>query len=275
MLDLFHSNPFLFMALLAGWSASIANGIVGSYVVVKRIVFISGSIAHAVIGGIGLFVFLEEVTGISLFTPFLGALIFAILAGFFIGWIHLYHKEREDTVIAAFWSFGMAIGIIFLSLTNSSHPEIMSFLFGNILWAGARDIQVLLILDALVIICTAIFHKSFLAICFDEEQAFLQKRPVKTLYFLLLILVAIYVVLLIRIIVVILLIAMLSLPAAIANIFSKKLSSMILLSILLSAFFSSIGTLLSFLLNWPPGSTITLTTTLAYFLFLLGKKQTA
>lgn len=265
-------NPFLQMAMFAGFAASIANGIVGSYVVVKRIVFISGSIAHAVIGGIGLFVLLHSVTGWAIFSPFLGALLFAIFSGFIIGWIHLNHRQREDTVIAALWSFGMSIGVIFISLTPSNQSEIMSFLFGNILWANLEDIYALLILDGVILIFALLLHKRFLAICFDEKQAFLQKQPVKLFYFLLLTLVAITVVLLIQVIGAILVIAMLSLPAAIANIFTKKLSKMILLSILFSAIFSSIGTLFSFSLNWPPGATIALTSTVIYFVFLPIKK---
>ncbi len=265
-------NPFLQMALFAGLAASIANGIVGSYVVVKRIVFISGSIAHAVIGGIGLFVFLQNVLGWSWCSPFLGALIFAIFSGFLIGWIHLYHRQREDTVIAALWSFGMSVGVVFLSMTPANRSEIMSFLFGNILWASLNDVYALLILDALIILVTIPLHKRFLAICFDEKQAYLQKQPVQFYYFLLLTLVSITVVLLIQVIGAILVIAMLSLPAAIANVFTKRLSKMILLSILLSALFNLVGMFVSFSLNWPPGATIALTATIAYLLSLTLKR---
>jgi zinc transport system permease protein len=267
------ANPFLQMALFAGLAASIANGIVGSYVVVKRIVFISGSIAHAVIGGIGLFVFFQTVLGWSWCSPFLGSLISAIFSGFLIGWIHLYHKQREDTVIAALWSFGMSTGVILLSMTPSNQSEIMSFLFGNILWASSKDVYSLIILDAIILLITLPLHRRFLAICFDEKQAYLQKQPVKFYYFLLLTLVSITVVLLIQVIGAILVIAMLSLPAAIANIFTKKLSKMILLAILLSAIFSFLGMFLSFSFNWPPGATIALTATAAYILFLPFRKS--
>jgi zinc transport system permease protein len=265
-------NPFLQMALFAGLAASIANGVIGSYIVVKRIVFISGSIAHAVIGGIGLFAFLQSSFGWSWSTPFLGALIFAIFSAFLIGWIHLYHREREDTVIAAIWSFGMSIGVIFLSMTPANQSEIISFLFGNILWASLNDVYALLALDLLILLIVIPLHRRFLAICFDEKQAYLQKQPVQFYYFLLLTLVAITVVLLIQVIGAILVIAMLSLPAAIANIFTKKLSKMILLASLLSALFSLVGMFLSFELNWPPGATISLTTTIAYLLSLTLKQ---
>ncbi|MBM3202067.1 MAG: metal ABC transporter permease [Chlamydiae bacterium] len=265
-------NPFLQMALFASLAASIANGVIGSYIVVKRIVFISGSIAHAVIGGIGLFAFMQSYFDWPWCTPFLGAMIFAIFSGFLIGWIHLHHKQREDTVIAAIWSFGMSMGVIFLSMTPTNQSEIISFLFGNILWASLNDIYALLALDAIILLLVLPLHRRFLAICFDEKQAYLQKQPVQFYYFLLLTLVSITVVLLIQVIGAILVIAMLSLPAAIANIFTKKLSRMILLSSIFSALFSLIGMFISFELDWPPGATISLTATVAYLLSLTLKQ---
>ena len=266
-------NPFLKVALFAGLAAAFASGIVGPYVISKRIVFISGSISHAVLGGIGLFVFLHYMTGIALFTPLAGSLVSAVTFGFVIGASHLYYKEREDTVIAAIWSLGMALGVIFISVVPNTNTQLMDFLFGNLLWASTDDVQMLLVLDLFVLCVCLILHKRFLAISFDETQAYLQKQPVTLLYFILLTLVAITVVLMIQTIGAILVIAMLCLPAAIANLFTQTLSKMICLSVALSLAFTFIGIYLSYTFNWPPGATIALITSLIYFLSLPLKNR--
>ena len=277
MLDFIHAltvNPFLQTALLAGLAAAFASGIMGPYVVAKRIVFISGSVSHAVLGGIGLFVFLHYLTGLWLFSPLIGAIFSAILFALLIGASHLRYKEREDTIIAAIWSLGMALGVVLIAVVPNTNAQLMDFLFGNLLWASQDDIRLLLALDALVLITCLLLHKRFLAISFDETQAFLQKQPVKLLYFSLLTLVAITVVLMIQTIGAILVIAMLCLPAAIANLFTHTLSKMIYLSVALSLFFTCIGMVLSYTCNWPPGATIALTTALIYFLSLPLKRRT-
>lgn len=266
-------NPFLSTALFAGLAAAFASGIVGPYVVSKRIVFISGSVSHAVLGGIGLFIFLNYLTGIALFNPLFGSLLSAISFAFIIGASHLYYKEREDTVIAAIWSFGMAVGVIFIAVVPNTNTQLMDFLFGNLLWASPEDVKMLLSLDLFVFILCLIFHKRFLAISFDETQAYLQKQPVRLIYFILLTLVALTVVLMIQTIGAILVIAMLCLPAAIANLFTQKLSKMICLSVTLSLLFTLIGIYLSYTFNWPPGATIALITSLIYFLSLPLKNR--
>jgi len=270
--NFFHAlsnNPFLQLALLAGCAASIASGIIGTYVVVKRIVFISGSIAHSVLGGMGLCLWLKRYYGIEWLTPLDGALIAALLSAILMGYIHLKYREREDTVIAAIWSTGMAIGVIFIALTPGYNVELMNFLFGNILWVSKADITMLASLDLVLLAIVLVFHRRFLAICFDEEQAALQRAHVNGLYLLLLCLVAISVVLLIQIVGAILVIAMLAIPAAIAGGFSNRLSRMMWIAVLLTAFFSVLGTWTSYELNWPPGATISLTAALFYGLNLV------
>jgi len=268
----FLTNHFLRMALFASMSASVAGGMIGSYVVIKRIVFISGSIAHSVLGGMGIALYLKRVYAITWLEPLHGALIAAILSAFLIGWIRLYYKQREDTVIAALWAFGMSIGVIFISLTPGYNVELTNFLFGSILWTSASDLSMLLILDGVILAVVLLCHRRFLAICFDEAQASLQKIPVKRLYFLLLSLIAITVVILIQVVGAILVIAILSLPAAIANTFTHRLSKMMLLAILLGLLISIVGMTLAFFLNWPPGATISLTATCLYMLNLIRRK---
>ena len=262
-------NPFLRMAIIAGIAASITSGIVGSYVVVKRIVFISGSIAHSVLGGMGLFLWLKRSYGIDWLSPLYGALLAALISAILIGWIHLKYREREDTVIAALWSTGMSIGVIFVALTPGYNVELMNYLFGNILWASSSDIQMLFGLDVIVIAVAFFAHQKFLAICFDEQQALLQKVSVQFYYLLLLCLVALSVVLLIQVVGAILIIAMLAIPAAIASSLTHRFSIMMILAVLLGCFFSFLGTVASYELNWPPGATIALTAAIFYLLNFL------
>ncbi|MCH9612716.1 MAG: Manganese transport system membrane protein MntB [Chlamydiia bacterium] len=261
------------MALLAGLLASIAGGVIGSYVVAKRIVFIGGSIAHSVLGGMGLFLFLRRTYNFTFLSPLMGALVFAIICAFIFGWVRMKFRQREDSIIAAIWVSGMAIGVIFIALTPGQNVELTNFLFGNILWTSSKDIYLLIALNLFVVITTLVCHRQFLAITFDEDQAYLQKIPVQRYYFLLLVLVGVTVVLLIQVIGAILVIAMLSLPAATANLYVRKLSGMIFLAVIISWIYTLLGTYLSFTLNWPPGATIALVATAGYLLSLIGANK--
>lgn len=262
------SNPLLFAALLAGIAASIVSGIIGSYVVVKRIVFISGSISHSVLSGIGFCIWLERAKGISWVSPLYGALIAAILSALIIGWIHLNYRQREDSVIAALWSIGMAIGVLFISQTPGFNVELTNFLIGNILWVTKTDLYTLWALDIAVILIVICLHKRFLAICFDEEQAQLQGIPVNTLYMLLLILIAVSIVLLIQVVGIILVMTMLTIPAAIGNLLTSRLSHMMVLAIIISSVFCLTGNGVAYYLDWPTGATIALLAGIAYVLSL-------
>lgn len=268
LLEVFQANPFLQMSLLAGVAASITSGIIGSYVVSKRIVFIAGSIAHSVLGGMGVCLWLKRVYGVVWITPLLGALIAALISAFLIGWIHLKYRQREDTVIATLWSTGMAIGVIFVALTPGYNVELMNFLFGNILWVSGADLKLLFALDLLVILVVTLFHRRFACVCFDEQQAYLQGLQVHAIYLLLLALVAISVVLLIQIVGAILVIAMLAIPAAMASEMTHRMVRMMLIATCLGCVFTTAGTSASYLLNWPPGATISLIAAVCYCLFL-------
>lgn len=262
------TNSLLLAALLAGFAASIVSGIIGSYVVVKRIVFIAGSISHAVLSGIGLCIWLERAKGISWVSPLFGALISAILSALILGWIHLYYRQREDSVIAALWSIGMAVGILFISQTPGFNVELTNFLIGNILWVSTTDLYILWGLDICTILLVVCLHKRFLAICFDEEQARLQGLPVNALYMLLLILIAVSIVLLIQVVGIVLVMTMLTIPAAIANLLTSRLSRMMLIAILLSGLFCLAGNAVAYHLDWPTGATIALIAGMAYVLSL-------
>lgn len=268
------SNPLLLYAVFAGLMASVVSGIIGSYVVVKRIVFISGSISHSVLGGIGFCLWLERAKGVAWLSPLYGALIAAILSALIIGWIHLHYRQREDTAIAALWSIGMAVGVLFISQTPGFNVELTNFLIGNILWVTPQDLTLLCGLDLLVIAIVFCLHKRFLAICFDEEQAQLQGLPVNALYLLLLCLTAVSIVLLIQVVGVILVMTMLTIPAAIANLFTARLSLMMFFGILLSSFFCFSGTATAYYLDWPAGATIALLAGIAYVIALFTRRTT-
>jgi len=246
-------------ALIAGLLAAIACGIVGVYVVVKRVVFISGGIAHASFGGIGLGYFL----GIN---PVLGAMFFAIASALGMGLVTKRTRLPEDTAIGILWAIGMALGIIFIGLTPGYAPDLFSYLFGNILTVPAFDLMLMLILDAVIIILVLLFYKEFLLLSFDEEFSTIAGVPTERLYLLLLCLIALTVVVLIRVVGIILVIALLTIPAALARQFTHSLKKMMLLSILAGAVFTFSGLWLSYLLDLASGATIILVAGIALFI---------
>ncbi len=265
-------NPFLQNALIAGFLAALASGIMGSYVVTKKITSLSGSISHSILGGIGLAIWLKYKYQIPI-DPIFGAFIAAIISALLIGYIHLKHAHKEDAAIAAIWSTGMALGVIFISQVPSYGADFSHFLFGNILLVSKTNLYMLLALDVILLFFACFFYKQFLVICFDEELAFLQKINVRRLYFLLLTLVSLSIVLLIQIIGIILVIALLSIPATIATIFFKKLSFVMVASSILSLLFIFSGIGVSYDFNWPPGATIALISAFFYVLCLFNKKK--
>jgi zinc transport system permease protein len=264
---------FFFPAFLAALLASFSGGVIGSYVVVKRLANLCGSITHSVLGGMGLFLYLQRVQGISWCDPILGAFFAAILSAGLVGWIHLRFRQRVDAIIAAVWSTGMAIGIIFLALTPGSTAELSNFLLGNLLWITPNDLIWLALLNGLILAIVYYCYRPFLAICFDEEQALLQKVPLQKMVLLLLTLVALTIVLLIQMIGTVLTIALLTLPATTANLFTRRLKSLMVGSIFFSAFASCTGIFASYFLNWPPGATISLVAALVYCIALFLQRN--
>jgi len=238
-------------ALAAGLLAAVACGIVGVYVVVKKIVFISGGISHASFGGIGLGYFL----GIN---PIIGALVFSLASGLAIGGITRKTRLPADTAIGVLWAVGMALGVIFINLTPGYAPDLMSYLFGNILTVPLQDIFMMLALDAVIIAIVVALYKEFLVLSFDEEYGTAIGMPVERLYLLLLAMIALTVVVLIRVVGMILVIALLTFPAAMARQFTHDMKKMMLLSVLFGFLFTLGGLWLSYVLKLPSGATIIL-----------------
>jgi zinc transport system permease protein len=255
---------FMQNALLAGLLASIVCGIVGTLVVVRRIVSLSGSVSHSAFGGIGLGYYL----GIN---PIHGALVFSIGSALGIGAVSKYAKEREDTVIGMFWAAGMAIGILFIGLTPGYAPDLFGYLFGSIISVPTSDLILIFLLDAFVIGIVALLYKEMMAVAFDEEYSAVAGLPVKFLYYLTLILVAITIVALIRIVGIILAIALLTMPAAIAGKFTHNMKKMMVLSVVLSVLFITTGLWMSFVLDIESGATIILVAAAAYTIVTVAR----
>ena len=259
------SYNFFQNALLIGILASVACGIIGPFVVAKRISFLSGSIAHSSFGGIGMAYFLG-------FNPLIGAAVFSILSALGIGVISKKFKKNEDAAIGAMWSLGMAIGLVFIHLTPGYSADLFSYLFGNILMTSSADIILAIVLNLAIIISVWAFYRWFTAIIFDEEFAEVTNIAVFPIYLFLLCLVALTIVILIRIVGVILVIALLTLPAATAQTFNKSFQKIILWSILFGCLFTTTGIFLSYYLNLPSGPMIIFVTVFIYVIFLIEGK---
>lgn len=257
---------FMQRALLAGILVSIACGIIGTYVVIKRVVFISGGIAHAAYGGIGLGYFL----GIS---PTLGAVIFSLLAAFGMGAVQQKTRQRADTVIGAMWAIGMAVGIIFIDLTPGYKADLMSYLFGSILAVPQGDLVMMAVLNVVIVAVVVLLYKELLAISFDEDFATVENIPVGLMNSLLLGMIALTVVMMMRVVGLIMVIALLTLPAAISAQFVKQMKSMMILASLLGMVFTTLGLFLSYFFNLTSGATIILVAGMAYLLSLLWKSS--
>ena len=257
---------FMQRALLAGLLVSIACGVIGTYVVIKRVVFISGGIAHTAYGGIGLGYFL----GVS---PTLGAVVFSLLAAFGMGAVQRKTRQRADTVIGAMWAIGMAVGIIFIDLTPGYKADLMSYLFGSILAVPQGDLVMMVVLNLVIILMVAMFYKELMAISFDEDFATVENIPVGWMNMILLGLIALTVVMLMRVVGLIMVIALLTLPAAISAQFVRQMKSMMVLSSVLGMVFTTLGLFLSYFFNLTSGATIILVAGVAYLLSLLWKNS--
>lgn len=256
---------FLTRALLGGLLASIACGIVGSYVVVRRIGYMAGGIAHTVLGGMGMAYYLGQ-------APLHGALLCALLAAILISLVNRYASQQEDTLISALWAIGMASGVLFIARTPGYNVDLMSYLFGNVLMISRQDLLFIAALDGLILLFFLLFHRQLLLLCFDAEFAAIRGIRVDLLQTLLLCLVALTVVLLIQLVGLILVIALLCLPAASARLFSRSLHGMMLRATLIGALTLVAGLALSFQADLPAGAVIALLCGLVYLLSLVAQR---
>lgn len=247
--------PFVRYAFLAGIISSVAFGVIGSYVVVRRISYIAGAISHSVLAGVGFSLYLQSARGIMWLTPMVGAVIAAVVSALVIGLVSMYAKEREDTVIGAIWSLGMAIGILFIARTKG-YVDPMSYLFGNVLLVTKGDLILIAVLDVVVVVLGILFYNQFLAVSFDEEYATARGVPTGFYYLMLLVLTALAIVLLVTIVGIVMVIALFTIPAAIAGMVTRRLWQMMIVSALITMLLASSGLVLSYATNLPSGSMI-------------------
>lgn len=264
-IQIMFSYDFMRNALYASLLVGVACGLIGTLVVLNRIVFLGGGIAHAAYGGIGLAYYFGQ-------DPMLGAILFSILSALGMGLVHLRTKARSDTLIGVMWSIGMAIGIIFVSLTPGFKADLMSYLFGSLLAVSGADLRLMAVVVLLVIAFVVLLYRSLQAISFDETFSTVRNLPVAVLYLVMLVMIGLTVVVAMRVVGLIMVIAMLTIPPATANLFLKDMKGMMLLSIGLGWLFSTIGLIVSFALNLQAGSVIIVVASLSYLLAAGVKK---
>jgi len=259
------SFDFMQHALIAGLLVSCIAGIIGSLIVVNRMVFLAGGIAHASYGGIGLAIYL----GLPIF---LGASLFAVGVAIVIALLTLRAKNRIDVFIGLIWSFGMAIGIIFVDLTPGYNVDLMGYLFGSILAVSSGDLIYIASLLVAIFLVVLFWYRDILAVSYDSEYASLRGVNVLFFYTLILVLSALGVVVAIKVVGLILVIALLTIPVYIAEKISNSLGSMMLIASLLSALFTTVGLVISYLFDLTSGATIILVSVIGMTLFLAVQK---
>jgi zinc transport system permease protein len=263
IIELF-SYDFFLKAFVAAIFASISCGIIGGYIVSRRIVFISGGITHASFGGIGLAFLLG-------FNPLLGAALFAILSALGIQFFTKVAEIREDSSIAIWWSLGMALGIIFVFLTPGYTPNLMSYLFGNILTVTISELWWMFALNLVIIAFFILFFHKILYIAFDEEFARAAGLPVQLFNYLTITLIALTVVLNIRVVGIILILSLLTIPQATANLFTKDFKKLLILSSVFAFIGTISGLFISYFLDIPSGAAIIFTLVIIFALLRILK----
>jgi len=253
---------FLRHAVLGAVLASVACGIIGVIIVEKKLVMMSGGIAHTAFGGIGLSYLLG-------FEPMIGALVFSAGASAVIATVKRKNQANPDILIGLFWSVGMALGILFIALMPGYPPDMTSYLFGDILTISTTDLWMMVILDGLIVVTVAALYMSIKAFLFDEEFARVLRLPARFLEYLIYLLIALTVVVLIRVAGIILIICLLSVPPAIARLISYDLKKMMGISVGVTVLLCLLGLWISYALNIASGASIVLLTGVCYGVVLI------
>lgn len=250
MIDLLHYN-FFQNALWGSLLTAIACGIVGTYIVSRRLVFISGGITHASFGGLGLGFYLGT-------NPILMAMLFSVLSAFGVEWVSKTQNVREDSAIAGIWSLGMALGVIFIFLTPGYAPNLSAYLFGNILTIATSDIIWIASLVGILIVFFGLFLRTIVYVAFDRDFAVTQHLPVKWVEYVMMCFIAVTIVLSIRLVGIMLLMSLLTLPQITVNLFTSDFKKIIWGSIAIGFAGCVAGLVLSYYLNVPSGAFIIL-----------------
>lgn len=251
-------------ALIGSLLASIACGLIGTYIVTRRLVFISGGLTHASFGGIGLGLY----TGIP---PILSAAVFAVLSAFGVEWLSKRKDMREDSAIAVFWTLGMAVGIIFTFLSPGFAPDLSAYLFGNILTITRSDLALLAALAVVLAVFFGLYLRPIVYVAFDREFARSQGIPVHVFEYALMMLIALTIVACLRMVGIVLVISLLTIPQMTANLFSHRFHRIIWLSMGIGYLSCLGGLYFSFQKNIPSGASIIFFSILIYIICKCGK----
>ena len=261
MIDALHFE-FMRNAVMAGILTSIICGIIGTLVVVNRLVFLSGGIAHSAYGGIGLAFFFG--------LPYMaGAIGFSLVVAMIMAGISLRARQRADTIIGVLWAMGMASGILLLDFTPGYNVDLMSYLFGSILSVPKGDLLVMSATGLVILFLVTYYFRDILAMSYDEEFAQIRGVPVKKLYYMLIGMIAVTVVMVVQVVGLILVIALLTIPPSISEKYSKSLAGMMVLSCLLGMLFTTGGLWLSYRFDMTSGAAIIFLASIVFFLSML------
>ena len=259
------SYEFMRNALIASLWVSLATGIIGSLVVLNRIVSLSGGIAHAAYGGVGIAYYFGQ-------DPMIGALLFSTVSALIMGMAKRKSRSGADTLIGVMWSIGMAIGIIFISLTPGYKANLMSYLFGSILAVSGTDLRLMALIAFLVLGFVIFTYRSLLAISYDEIFSTVRNVPVNLIYLTMLVLIGLTVVVAMRMVGLIMVIALLSIPPAIALNHFKDVRGIMLSSVLISFLLCFMGLVISFQTNIQAGPVIILLASAAFIISSLVRR---
>lgn len=254
-------HGFLQLALAAGLMSAVGCGVVGSLVVVRRIVFLAGGIAHAVLGGMG-------VAHLFGHDPMPGAVASAVLAALLVGWIGLKARQREDMLIGSVWAIGMAIGIVAIAHTPGYSTDLMTYLLGNLLMVSREQVWAMTVLNLLMLGMLAALYRPLVATVFDEEFARVRGLPTTVLYLGLLVAVALAVVVLVQAVGLVLVMALLTLPAATALLWATSMGRLMLGATIVAAIVIVSGLVVAFETDSPAGATIVLCAAALYLVAL-------
>ncbi|MBO7622126.1 MAG: metal ABC transporter permease [Victivallales bacterium] len=257
---------YLKRSLLAILLASIASGIVGGYVVARRQSYLIGAVSHSLLGGIGLARYLQIAHGLTWFSTILGALFAAILSAVAISTLTLKNRMRQDTVLSAIWTLGVAVGVSFIAITPGYSEDLTSYLFGSILLVSKMDISIMAAMTAAIAVTVLLFRNRFLTLCFNEETLALRGVSAAWTSFMLHLLIALTVVLLAQVVGIVLVLVLLVIPAATAAQFAKRISHVMLWGAVFCLLTCTGGLVVSYEADWPVGATIVELAVAAYLI---------
>ncbi len=252
-------------ALIVSVLAAVAAGIIGTFIVIKRMSLISGSIAHTAFGGLGISYFLNS-------NPLFGAVIFSLLSAVSIALFRKNARNRLDSLLSFLWATGMAIGLVFIFLTPGYSTDLFTYLFGNILLVSKTDLFMILALDIIILVVVYFMYNSFLAVTFDEEYSETRNLPVTIVNMILFGLIALTIVATIRVVGIVLMIAILTIPAATAQLFFKTVKKIMVFATLITLAASVLGLFVSYYLNFATGPVIVLMISSIYLIGMILSK---